>query len=147
MKQVLRWSEPITKSSGCWALGKRTEQVAEATGYSLRWIRVIANRYNQQGEAGVGDQRHHNPGAQALLDEVQQAQLLQAIAAPIPESGLWNGRKVADWISRVIERPVAPQRGWEYLKQMEYRLRVPRPEHQQQDPVEQEAWKKNCQPE
>lgn len=128
-----------------WLLskGKRTEQVAEVTGYSLHWIRVIAKRYNQQGETGVGDGRHHNPGAETLLDEVQQAQLLQAIAAPVDESGLCNGRKVADWMSRLLERPVAPQRGWEYLKQMEFRLRVPRPEHEQQDPLEQEVWKKN----
>ena len=79
------------------AKGKTTEEVAGVTGYSLRWIRVIANRYNQQGSAGVGDQRHHNPGADALLDEVQQTQLLQAIEAPVNESGLWNGRKVVAW--------------------------------------------------
>ena len=126
------------------AKGKQTQEVREATGYSLRWIRVIAKRYNQQGEAGVGDGRHHNRGAEPLLDEVQQAQLLQAIEAPVDESGLWNGRKVADWMSRVLDRRVAPQRGWEYLKQMEFRLRLPRPEHQQQDPIKQEAWKKNC---
>lgn len=125
------------------ASGKTTAQVGEVTGYSLRWIRVIANRYNQHGEMGVGDGRHRNPGAEPLLNEVQQAQLLQALVAPVNESGLWNGRKVADWMSRVLERQVAPQRGWEYLKHMEYRLRVPRPEHQQQDLVEQEAWKKN----
>jgi transposase len=124
------------------ASGKTTQQVAEVTGYSLRWIRVIANRYNQQGEAGVGDGRHHNSAAKALLDEVQQAQLLQAIAAPVTESGLYNGRKVAEWISRVLERRVAPQRGWEYLKAMEYRLRVARPAHIQSDPQEQAEWKK-----
>jgi transposase len=140
-------SDPVERTHYqiLWLLtkGKTTEQVAEVTGDSLRWIRVIANRYNQQGEAGVGDQRHHNRGAPPLLDEVEQAQLLQAIEALVNESGLWNGRKVADWMSRVLERPVAAQRGWEYLKQMEFRLRIPRPEHQQQDPIEQKAWKKN----
>ena len=54
------------------------------TGYSLRWIRVIANRYNQKGAAGVGDGRQHNCGAEPLLDEVQQAQVLQAISPIIP---------------------------------------------------------------
>ncbi|WP_366513711.1 hypothetical protein [Moorena sp. SIOASIH] len=39
-------------------------------------------------------------------------------------------------MSRVLERRVAPQRGWEYLKQMEFRRSLPRPEHQQQDPME-----------
>jgi hypothetical protein len=105
---------------------------------------VIANRYNQEGETGIGDRRHQNPGGTPLLDEVQQAQLLSAIATPVNESGLCNGRKVADWMSRVLERQVAPQRGWEYLKQMEYRLRVSRPAHVESDPDEQEAWKKNC---
>jgi transposase len=141
-------SDPVERSHYqiLWLLskGKTTAQVSEVTGYSLRWIRVLANRYNQQGEAGVGDARHHNPGAEALLNEVQQAQLLQAITAPVTESGLWNGRKVADWMSSVLERPVSPQRGWEYLKQMEFRLRVPRPEHQQQDSMAHQEWKKNC---
>ena len=93
------------------ASGKTTVQVAEVTGYSLRWIRVIASRYNHHGEMGVGDGRHRNPGAQPLLDEVLQAQLLQALEAPVNESGPWNGRKVADWMSRVLQRQVAPQRG------------------------------------
>lgn len=124
------------------AKGQTTKQVAEVTGYSLRWIRVIAKRYNDLGIAGVGDQRHHNPGGEPLLNEVQQAQLLQAIDRPVNESGLWNGRKVADWMSRLLERPVAPQRGWEYLKQMEYRLRIPRPAHLHSDSSEQENWKK-----
>ena len=124
------------------AKGQTTKQVAEVTGYSLRWIRVIANRYNHLGIAGVGDQRHHNSGGEPLLNEVQLAQLLQAIDRPVNESGLWNGRKVADWMSRLLERPVAPQRGWEYLKQMEYRLRIPRPAHLHSDSSEQENWKK-----
>jgi hypothetical protein len=65
-----------------------------------------------------------------LEDEVQAAQLLQVIQQPAPDGGLWNGRKVADWMSELLERQVSPQRGWEYLKTMEYRLRMPRPENQ-----------------
>ena len=47
-------------------------------------------------------------------------------------------------MSEVLEKPVSPQRGWEYLKAMEYRLRIPRPENKQADPIEQEAWKKTA---
>ena len=32
------------------------------TGYSLRWIRPLARRYNTEGEAGIGDKRHANLG-------------------------------------------------------------------------------------
>ncbi len=35
-----------------------------------------------------------------------------------PSGGQRNGRKVADWVSDLIGRPVSRQRGWEYLKQM-----------------------------
>src|SRR3712207_1425225 len=48
-----------------WQLsrGRRTREVAEATGYSPGWIREVARRYNAGGVAGLGDRRHHNPGA------------------------------------------------------------------------------------
>lgn len=39
------------------------------------------------------------------------------------------------------------QRGWEYLKSLRLRLRVPRPEHDEADPIEPEAWKKKLQQE
>lgn len=45
-------------------------------------------------------------------------------------------------MSKLLDRTVSPQRGWEYLRQMRFRLRSPRPHHEKADPVEQEAWKK-----
>ena len=67
-----------------WLLAKdkRTEEVREVTGYSLRWIRVIANRYNQKGEAGVGDSRQHNCGAEPLL-EMRPLVQFNAIISPV----------------------------------------------------------------
>ena len=50
---------------------------------------------------------------------------------------------MADWLSEVTGTTVSRQRGWEILRQMTFRLRVPRPSHTESDPVEQEAWKKN----
>ncbi|WP_414590200.1 winged helix-turn-helix domain-containing protein [Scytonema sp. PCC 10023] len=128
-----------------WLLrsGKTTEEVSEVTGYSLRWIRVIAKRYNELGEEGIGDRRHQNRGTEPLLDEVQQAQLLQAMATPRSDRGIWNGPRVARWMSQVLERAIYPQRGWEFLKRWEHRLRVPRPEHYCSDAIEQQEWKKN----
>ena len=138
---------PVTRSQDqiIWLLasGKKTEEVAIATGYTVQWVRELARRYNRSGIEGLGDRRQNNPGREPLLDEVQIAQLLQAIQGPAPDGGLWNGRKVADWMSEVLGQKVSPQRGWEYLKAMEYRLRIPRPENKQADPIEQEEWKKN----
>ncbi|MCT7949779.1 helix-turn-helix domain-containing protein [Ancylothrix sp. C2] len=104
------------------ASGKTTQEVAQVTGYSLDWIRKIVRRYNQTGIEGLGDRRHDNPGGEPLLSEAQQAQLWQALHGPAPDGGLWNSRKVAEWISAQINRPVAMQRGWDYLQQMGFRL-------------------------
>lgn len=124
------------------AQGRRTEEVAPITGYSRNWIYELVWGYNRIGPDTLGDGRHHNPGAKPLLDDVQQANLLQALRGTAPDGGLWNGRKVGDYLTSLIGQPISRQQGWEYLKQMRLRLRVPRPEHQEANPEEQEAWKK-----
>lgn len=129
------------------AKGKTTAQVAEVTGYGVSWIYELVHSYNRWGAEGLGDLRHQNRGAKPLLDEVQQAQLWQALQSPPADGGLWSGPKVAGWMSSLLGRKVSPQRGWEYLKGLGLRLRVPRPEHHESDPVEQEAWKKKLQQE
>jgi hypothetical protein len=47
-----------------WLLksGKTTSEVSQVTGYSLQWIRVVAKRYNNLGEKGIGDRRLQNLG-------------------------------------------------------------------------------------
>ena len=46
-------------------------KVARMVGYSQKWVREIARRYESEGVEGLGDRRHSNPGAKerALLDE------------------------------------------------------------------------------
>lgn len=128
-----------------WLLaeGKNASEVAEVTGYSRAWVYQIINRYNQQGIEGLGDKRSNNQGHLPLLNDVQQAQLHQVLLTPPPDRGLWNGRKVAEWMSLITGNKISRVRGWEYLKQMEYSLRVPRPEHQESSQLEQSEWKKN----
>jgi transposase len=138
--------EPIerTRYQIVWLLaqGFVTQEVAAVTGYRPDTIRKIARRYNQQGSEGIKDRRYQHPGGQPMLSDVEQAQLWQALQSPPADGGLWNGRKVAEWISDYLERRVGRQRGWEYLREMTFRWRVPRPEHEEAYIVEQEAWKK-----
>lgn len=128
-----------------WLLrtGKTVQEVSQVTGYSKIWIYQIVKRYNQNGVGGLDNKRYENPGKASLLSDIQQAQLWQVLSHKAPDGGLWNGRKVADWLSELTGEKVDRRRGWEYLKQMKYRLRVPRREHHQADPIEQENWKKN----
>jgi transposase len=127
--------------------GKSTRQVVEATGYSRGWIQQLARRYNADGPEALGDRRHRNPGARdrALLSAEQQEELVQALTKSPPDGGMWNSRKVGEWIEARTGRAVSQkkQRGWEYLKRLRQSPKVPRPYHQKADEREQEAFKKS----
>jgi hypothetical protein len=75
-------------------------------------------RYNQLGANGLKDKGHQHPGTQPLLSIVEQAQMKQTLQTPPADGGLWNSRKVTEWISNLLLRPVSVQRGWDYLRQV-----------------------------
>src|SRR5438270_7619281 len=124
--------------------GKSTTQVMEVTGYSRGWIQQLARRYNADGPQALGDRRHRNPGAKerALLTAEQQQELQEALTKPPPDGGMWNSRKVGEWIEQKTGRVVSQkkQRGWEYLKRLGNSPKVPRPHHASADEHEQEAF-------
>src|SRR5215204_6843455 len=45
------------------SLGDSIRGVAQMVGYSAKWVREIAGRYESEGVEGLGDRRHGNPGA------------------------------------------------------------------------------------
>ncbi len=127
-----------------WLLvrGKKTKEVSQITGYSLSWIYELVWGYNRLGPESLGDKRQENPGRKPLLNDSQQALLWQALQEPPSDGGLWTGPKVAQWMSELLGFQVAPQRGWDYLKALEFVRRRPRPAHTESDPVAQQQWKK-----
>jgi transposase len=131
------------------SLGKPLGEVAELAGYSTKWVKEIARRYEELGVEGLGDRRHTNPGAanRALLSEGQQRELKQALLEPPSEGGMWSSSKVASWIERRTgRRGVRAQRGWEYLRKLGNTPQVPRPSNAEADPQEQQAFKKGASP-
>ena len=129
--------DPVARSHYqiVWLIGegKTTTEVMEVTGYSRGWVQQLARRYNAYGPEALGDHRHHNPGAtdRALLDEDQQQELAQALRMPPPDGGMWNSRKVGEWIEAKTGKVVSnkKQRGWEYLRKLGNSPKVPRPHH------------------
>ena len=128
------------------ALGKSTTEVMEVTGYSRGWIQQLARRYNALGEEALGDGRHRNPGARdrALLSVEQREELREALRQPPPDGGMWNSRKVGEWIERRTGKVLSQkkQRGWEYMRKLGQSPKVPRPHHASADEREREAFKK-----
>ncbi len=93
-----------------WLLsqGHSARAVASVTGYSPTWISKIVWRYNDHGVAGLGDRRHNNPGAAALLDETQQERSRSALDELPPDRGRWTGRWDRAQGCPVDERPTRP---------------------------------------
>jgi transposase len=133
------------------SLGDSVGEVARMVGYSRKWTKEIARRYESEGVEGLGDRRHANPpGAtkgRALLDEEGQARLREALLKEAPPGGgMWSGPKVARWIEGETGMGrVHARRGWEYLRKAGMSPQVPRPSNAQgADAPEREAFKKAC---
>lgn len=107
-----RGAETVTQAHHyqiIWLLaqGKNTTEVMEITGYSRNWIYELVWGYNRNGPDSLGDHRCQNQDSAPLLNDIQQAQLWQVLQQPPADGGLWNGRKVADWMSDLLGRKVA----------------------------------------
>lgn len=136
--------DPVERSrlQMVWLLvsGRSLSEVAEVTGYSTRWVREVVRRYNEDGPDRLADQRHGNRGAEPLLDVEGRAALETALAEPPRDGGLWTSAKVARWIGeRTGREHVAAQRGWDYLRRLDYSPQVPRPRHERAADAEAKA--------
>lgn len=128
------------------AEGHPVPDVARLVGYNANWVRTILRRFNAEGPAGLVDRRRHNPGQPPLLTAVQRAALVDALAGPAPDGGIWTGPKVAAWMAKQLGRPIHPQRGWEALRSLGLTLQRPRPRATTADPAAQAAFKKGGSP-
>jgi transposase len=122
-----------------------TGEVARIVGFNTDWIRRVVHRYNQLGPNALKDGRAHN-GRSPLLSADEQQVLIAALSGPAPDGGLWNSVKVAQWISERIGRRVRFQRGWVYLRRLNWTLQIPRPRHVEASEEAQTAFKKTPHP-
>ena len=127
------------------ARGLTATAIADSTGYTRGWIGQIAKRYNTEGPEGmVNRQRTTSWRAPRMLSAELQEELRQALAGPAPDAAQrWRARDVADWMAAKLGRPVATQRGWDYLQRLKHRLQVPRPQHALANPEAQATFKKS----
>ena len=122
--------------------GRRTGEVAAITGYCVDWIRKLVRRYNAQGQAGVGDRRHHNPGQKRLLNSDQEAALRQCLEQAQARGQGWNSVQAAQWMTNQLGYPVRVERGRDVLQRLGFTTKTPRPRHAKADTQQQEMFKK-----
>ncbi len=122
--------------------GHTCPTVARLTGYSADWVRTMVHRSNVAGPAGLVDRRGANPGRPPLVPPAVREDLRQVLGNPPPDGGLWTGPKVAAWLSARLDRTVSPQRAWDTLRTLDFRLHQPRPRAAAGDPAAQDAFKK-----
>ena len=122
------------------------EKAAEAVGLSDVWVRKLVHRYNAKGTDGLGDGRKAN-GAAPKLSEGQQAELHAALQAEPPDGGTWTGPKVAAFARSRFGARVRDHTGWRWLRQLGFRLKVPRPRHPRAATAEQQRrWQRRAGP-
>lgn len=127
------------------AKGQTSRAIAESTGYTRAWIGQIAKRYNEHGPDSMHNRRHTTSWrAPRMLSSEQQEELRHALAGPAPDGAKhWRARDVADWMAATLGRPVATQRGWDYLQRLKHSQQAPRPQHALADPDQQDTFKKS----
>ena len=127
--------DPVERArfQAVWMLsqGVTQDEVAHRMGYSAEWVRRIVVRYNAQGEEGLVDGRHKNPGHVPLLSPAQRDELERTLESASADGTPWSGPKVALWMREKLKRPVAVQRGWDYLRRTGHTAQRPRPQHQE----------------
>ena len=113
---------------------------ARLVGFTPAWGRAILKRYNAHGPDALIDGRRDN-GSDPKLTPQQQAELFTALQAAPPDGGLWSGPKVAAFVKDRFGVEVWPQTGWQWLKDLGFRLVVPRPRHPKAAaPEQQKEW-------
>ena len=127
------------------AKGHTVAETSEITSFGTRWLEQLLSRYNAQGPSSLGDRRRHNKRQPTILKAEVLAGLKQRLEQPPPDGGLWSGPKVAVWMAGELGlEKVAPQRGWEALRAIEWTIQVPRPRHPKSATEEErEDFKKN----
>lgn len=113
---------------------------AKLVGFTPAWGRAILKRYNAHGPEALIDGRRDN-GSAPLLSAEQRAELFAALQTDPPDGGLWSGPKVAAFVRDRFGVEVWPQTGWQWLKDLAFRLVVPRPRHPKAaTPEQQRGW-------
>ena len=127
------------------AHGLTCPDVARLLGDAPRSVEYWVHRYEQQGLAGLTE--GERSGRPSRLTETQVKEINRVLRAKPTDAGmrvnLWDGKTLSAWIERTYGIPLGVRQCQRLFRQLEFRLRKPRPMLAKADPARQKAHKKN----
>jgi transposase len=126
------------------AKGMTCPQVADYLGDSERTVRYWIKRYQRDGLQGLVE--NERSGRPARLNP-KQLERIASVLRGIPEDvglrgGIWDGKSLSAFIQKQFRIELGPRQCQRLFRQLNFRLRKPRPMIARSKPEIQEAFKK-----
>lgn len=127
------------------AQGMTCPEVARLLGDASRSVEYWVHRYGEQGLAGLTEgERSGRPGR---LSQKQVREINRVLRARPSDAGmqvnLWDGKTLSAWIANTYGIELGVRQCQRLFRQLEFRLRKPRPVLAKGNPTRQKAHKKN----
>jgi transposase len=127
------------------AQGMTCPEVAGLLGDAPRSVENWVHRFDQRGLAGLTE--GERSGRPARLDEKQVKEIDRVLRAKPSDAGmrvnLWDGKTLSAWIDKTYGVQLGVRQCQRMFRQLEFRLRKPRPVLARADPGRQKMHKKN----
>ena len=127
------------------AQGMTCPDVARLLGDAPRSVEYWVHRFQSQGLAGLTE--GERPGRPRRLDEKQMEAIGKVLRNKPSDAGmqvnLWDGKTLSSWIQKTYGIDLQVRQCQRLFRQLQFRLRKPRPLLAKADPERQKAHKKN----
>lgn len=127
------------------AHGISCPEVARLLGDAPRTVEYWVNRYELRGLAGLVE--GERSGRPSRLDEKQMQAINRALRGRPTDVGmevnLWDGKTLSAWIGKEFGIQLGVRQCQRMFRNLDFRLRKPRPVLAKADPARQKAHKKN----
>jgi transposase len=127
------------------AQGMTCPEVARLLGDAPRSVEYWVHRFDQHGLAGLTE--GERPGRPSRLDDKHVKDINRVLRGKPSDAGmrvnLWDGKTLSAWIDKAYGIQMGVRQCQRLFRQLEFRLRKPRPVLARADPVRQKKHKKN----
>ena len=127
------------------AQGMTCPEVARLLGDAPRSVEYWVHRFDKEGLSGLME--GERPGRPSRLSETQIKEINRALRGKPTDAGmrvnLWDGKTLSAWIEKTYGIELGVRQCQRLFRQLDFRLRKPRPVLARADPAQQKKHKKN----